>query len=151
MPDTQTPDFRKYQAADFEDCLDIFDSNCPEFFAPNERKGYLEFLAENPDRYEVCLLDGKILGAFGTWIDPDGKRGHVSWIMIDAAAHGTGLGTRIMQRALKMFAANDIPVIDFAASQKSAPFFSRFGAEEKSRIKEGWGPGLDRVNMQLEQ
>ncbi len=38
------PTFRPYQTADREACLGLFDANCPEFFAPNERADYVAFL-----------------------------------------------------------------------------------------------------------
>jgi GNAT superfamily N-acetyltransferase len=69
--------------------------------------------------------------------------------MIDPLAHGSGIGSAMMERVLEKFSSENVRVIDIAASQKSAPFFARFGAVEKYRTTEGWGPGLDRVEMQL--
>ena len=36
--------FRSYVSTDKSVCLKLFDANCPEFFAPNERVDYAEFL-----------------------------------------------------------------------------------------------------------
>jgi hypothetical protein len=41
--------FRPYSNADCQACTDIFDANCPEFFAPNERQGYESFLENVPE------------------------------------------------------------------------------------------------------
>jgi ribosomal protein S18 acetylase RimI-like enzyme len=142
--------FRQYSAADFDDCLVIFDGNCPEYFALNERQDYAQYLADNPAGYEVYLVRDRIMGACGTWIDPENQHGHISWIMIDPAGQGGGIGTCMMNRVLGKFRAERVPVVRIAASQKSAPFFARFGAVEISRTAEGWGPGLDRVEMQLQ-
>ena len=57
--------FRQYKASDRQACIDIFDANCPEYFAPNERQDYDEFLCNSPQDYEVCECDGRVLGAFG--------------------------------------------------------------------------------------
>ena len=99
--------------------------------------------------YEVCLVNNDVVGVFGTWLDLKNKRGHLSWIMIDPSAHGMGIGTAMMGCVLEILNPDKVQVIDIAASQKSAPFFTRFGAVEKSRTTEGWGPGLDRVEMEL--
>ncbi len=37
---------------------ELFDANCPEFFAPNERLDYAEFLDSNLLGYELCLTGG---------------------------------------------------------------------------------------------
>jgi len=126
----------------------VFESNCPKFFAPNEREEYKNFLAGNPPGYEVCLVESKILGAFGTWVETAGRRGHVCWIMIDPSGQGCGIGTAMMERVFETLGSKDIKAVDIAASQKSAPFFARFGAVEKNTTPEGWGPGLDRVDME---
>ena len=39
--------------------------------------------------------------------------------------------------------------IGISTSQKTAPFFARFGAVIGKVTEDGWGPGLDRVEMTL--
>lgn len=46
-------------------CLELFNVNCPEFFASNERVDYADFLDANPFDYELCLTEDKVTGAFG--------------------------------------------------------------------------------------
>ena len=70
-------------------CLDIFDANCPEFFAPNERQEYENFLNCDSKGYEVC----------------DESEGRA--------------------------------------------FFAKLGATPTSSTVDGWGPGMDRVDMVL--
>lgn len=142
--------FRPYSPADRPSCLALFDTNCPTFFAPNERSDYEAFLAGNPATYQVGLCGDEIVGAYGLMIDAARRRGRLSWIMVDAAAHGRGLGAGMMRRVLETVRSRGVSVVDIAASQKSAPFFARFGAVERSRAVEGWGSGLDRVDMELE-
>ncbi|MEZ4737036.1 MAG: hypothetical protein R3E79_58905 [Caldilineaceae bacterium] len=48
-------DLRRYQAADLEGCLALFDSNLPTFFAPHERAEFIEFLANTTDPYFVVV------------------------------------------------------------------------------------------------
>jgi hypothetical protein len=57
--------FRPYCPTDIDSCLDIFDANCPKYFAANERDEYRCFLDDVPTNYEVCEVDGQVLGAFG--------------------------------------------------------------------------------------
>ncbi len=55
--------FRPYNASDRQACIDIFDANCPEYFAPNERQEFDEFLDSAPQDYEICERDGRVMGA----------------------------------------------------------------------------------------
>jgi len=140
--------FRPYRASDKQACIDIFDSNCPEYFAPNERPDYEEFLDGAPKGYEICESDGRVLGAFGLFARKE-KEKSLNWILLDPQAQGMGVGSEIMRRVIQLSQASDITTLRVAASQKSAPFFAHFGAATKSTTKDGWGPGMDRVDMEL--
>jgi len=128
--------------------MGIFDANCPEFFAPNERQDYLVFLEDKPDGYEVCKIEGRVCGAFGLFADgPDVKR--LNWILIDPQTQGTGVGSKIMNRVVRSGRQSLTRTVKIAASNKSAAFFARFGAIVISSTKGGWGPGMDRIDMEL--
>ena len=144
----KTLTFRAYSPADRTACLDLFDANCPEFFAPNERVDYEGFLDEAPSTYWVCVRGREILAAFG--FVRHRERGRIQWIMVGREARGLGLGGRMMRRIQAEAGASGVRIIDIAASQKSASFFARYGAEPRQSIPEGWGPGLDRIDMELE-
>ena len=128
--------------------MDIFDANCPEYFAPNERQEYEDFLEEVPDDYEVCEADGRVCGAFGLFDDGDSVKA-LNWILLDPKTQGIGVGSKIMERVEYLGRASETKIVRIAASHKSAPFFARFGANTTSFTKEGWGPGMDRVDMEL--
>lgn len=140
--------FRPFSSADTESCLAIFDANSPAYFAPDERADYESFLETSPDGYEVCEVAGRIVAAFGLMSDdPDGER--LNWIMLDPDSKGVGLGSKIMNRVISLGRASQSPLIRIAASHKSAPFFAKFGAVARVRTQDGWGPGMDRVDMEL--
>ena len=139
--------FRPYSGADREACLVIFDANCPTFFAPNERVEYVSFLAAVPDRYEVCEVAGRVVAAFG--LVDDSKGLSLNWIMLDPESQGVGIGADIMKHVISVGRASQSFLIKIAASHKSAPFFAKFGAVATVHTEDGWGPGMDRVDMEL--
>ena len=142
------PRFRAFTATDTTACLALFDANCPEYFAPNERADYRAFLDAMPDGYEVCELDGAIVGAYGVHaIDDDNAALH--WILLAPAAQGHGLGAAIMSRTVRTLEQRGHRTLHISASHKSAPFFARFGAVEDARIIDGWGPGMHLVEMRI--
>lgn len=141
------PEFRPYAATDLAQCLSLFDENCPEFFALNERVDYGAFLHQEPSRYWVCVVAGRVAGAFGLFAREHGAPS-LNWILISSHVQGTGIGSQMMQRTMEEARRQGCRVIDIAASHKSAPFFARFGAIKVSEVPDGWGPGMHRIDMQ---
>ena len=139
---------RPYAPPDRAACLHLFDTNTPVYFAPNERADYEEFLNNVPAAYYLCTQDDVILAAFGLWTQ--GIRGRIQWIMVANDARGTGVGGKMMDYILAAASKANVKIIDIAASQKSAAFFAHYGAVHQKTTTEGWGPGLDRVDMILE-
>jgi GNAT superfamily N-acetyltransferase len=144
----RTTSFRPYSRADQEACLAIFDANCPTFFAPNERIDYKSFLDAAADGYEVCEVAGLVVAAFGLMRD-GAEEPTLNWIMLDPRSQGVGIGSAIMERVMSMGRSSRASLINIAASHMSAPFFARFGAAVVAHTKDGWGPGMDRVDMEL--
>lgn len=140
--------FRPYCSVDFQACIDIFDANCPDYFAPNERDDYQEFLEGAAEGYQVCEVDGRVLGAFGLLGDGSEEK-RLNWILLDPQSQGVGIGLKIMERVIELARTSQTGTVRIAASQKSAPFFARFGATTTLSTKDGWGPGMDRVDMVL--
>jgi GNAT superfamily N-acetyltransferase len=140
--------FRPCRASDQPACLALFDANCPEFFDPGERPGYVQFLEAIPEEYEVCLDENRIVGAYG--VLPHAPHEFViRWILIAPDAQGRGIGSAMMARALALLRVTGARRLHMAASHKSAPFFARFGARAMATTQQGWGPGLHRVDMEL--
>ncbi len=140
-----TVGFRPYRGADRGTCLALFDENCPDFFAPNERGDYERFL-DAVGEYQLCVLHDRVVGAYG--LCPDADRLALRWMMLSPRHQRRGLGSAIMARVLAEVRRAG-GTLRISASHKSAPFFARFGGLERSRIPDGWGPGMHRVEMEV--
>ena len=141
---------RPFRPDDADACLTLFDANCPACFAANERVDFQKFLEHDPQGFLVVEFGAAIAGCFGITTSADPSKARLNWIMIDPAVQGQGLGSKMMSRAHSQALGLRAKFLDIAASQYSAPFFARFGATESLRTRDGWGPGMDRVDMQLE-
>ena len=140
--------FQPYSVTHKDDCLSLFDANCPEFFAPNERDEYERFLDAKESGYEVCSAYGKVVGAFG--LLGDGReRKSLNWILLEPQSRGMGIGASIMERVVSLARGSGLNAIEIAASHRSAAFFVKFGAIAKVTTEAGWGPGMHRVDMEL--
>ncbi len=141
--------FESYEASYFEDCLELFDLNCPSSFAPNERGDFESFLSSPPGCYKLGLSQGKLVAAFGMEIDDRRGRARITWIMVSPNAKGLGAGSKMMHHAKQMLEDQRVDIIDIAASHLSEPFFSKFGATRVGFENDGWGEGMHRVDMEL--
>ncbi len=140
-------EFQRYQTSDLSECLSLFDANCPAYFAPNEREDYCAFLDGVPASYTVIRSKSVVVGAFGLAADNGNAR--LSWIMLDPSSQRSGIGSAIMAEATTRALELGAPAILIAASHLSAPFFARFDAAHVRYIRDGWGPGMHRVDMVL--
>ena len=140
--------FRNYKARDKTACLNLFDENCPEYFAPNERMDFEKFLDSSPRDYQVCMKGGIIIGVFGVFKKAP-RQSRLEWILISHNAQGVGLGTIIMEKARSLAYELDADVIHIATSHKAYKFFEKKGADKLSETKNGWGPDMHRIDMAL--
>ncbi|WP_180127724.1 GNAT family N-acetyltransferase [Rhodoferax sp. BLA1] len=140
--------FRPYSRTERETCLGLFDANCPEFFAPGERADYASFLDTSSACYELCLVQGQVVGAFGL-TGHERLRRSLSWILLHPSSQDMGIGTAVMARVIRLAISLGLELVAIAASHKSAPFFTKFGAVIHGFISDGWGPGMHRVDMGL--
>ena len=143
-----TVTFRGYLSTDKAACLELFDANCPEYFAPNERKDYENFLAANPENYELCFVARPLVGAFGLMHDGAVDR-NLRWVLLEPSSQGLGIGAMIMERVILNASESGARVVNIAASHKSVPFFAKFVSTKVTVTANGWGPGLDRDDMVL--
>jgi N-acetylglutamate synthase-like GNAT family acetyltransferase len=151
--------FRDYTPADRDACLALFDDNCPAFFAPNERADYDAFLAgveaslgaatHDGEGYVIVEQDGRVVGAHGVQHDATTDTCRLTWILHANAVQGRGYGRLVMARVLRVARAHGATSVQIAASDRSAPFFARFGAKAEEVTPDGWGPGMHRIDMRL--
>lgn len=141
-------EFRPYGESDLPSCLAVFDANCPEYFAVNERADYEKFLNGRPNGYTVCVAADQVVGAFGLF-NPSPGRATLNWILISPHVHGSGVGSSMMRQAVEQARRSGASSISIAASHKSAPFFAGCGAIQLSETPDGWGPGMHRIDMEL--
>jgi GNAT superfamily N-acetyltransferase len=140
--------FQPYDASHRAFCLGVFDANCPEFFAPNERADYAAFLDRIGERYTLCLAGGRVVGAFGVSPGAAAHEAHLNWIMVDPESQGAGVGRAILQETRRRALESGGTLVRIAASHRSAPFFARFGARQVAYAENGWGLQMHRVDME---
>lgn len=148
-PETELLEFKNYTPSDYDNCLFLFDLNCPSFFAAEERADYISFLATNQELYLLGRLGHEIVSAFGIEMGENRICG-IAWLMVHPEYHRKGYRSAMMAFVLKYARKHRIVKILLSTSQHSADFFEQFGAYETSRIENGWGVGMHRIDMEID-
>jgi ribosomal protein S18 acetylase RimI-like enzyme len=146
------PRIRGYEPGDREGCLAIFEANVPAYFDPSERKAFAEYLADPRGRFAVVdEAGGAVLGCGGVMTAREGKIANLVWGMIAPAHHRRGLGRLLALERLSWIAAMErVERVVMDTSQKTVAFYLRLGFAVTNSTPGGYGPGLDRVDMELE-
>lgn len=145
------PTFRPYEKADREACMALFESNCPKYFAPEERADYEDFLDTLNCDYSVLTIGEELVGCGGIHVDAETGQGNLCWGMVDQSRHKSGLGKALLEFRLAAIKANPAAThVHIDTSQLSGPFFAKYGFKETHKTKDGYGAGIDHVEMILE-
>lgn len=151
-PHAMTDIVRRYKPADRRGCLDIFDSNVPEFFDSAERSSFVSFLDDQAVAwlYQVIERQGRTVACGGFAVASNGLSAGLCWGMVARGLHGTGLGSLLTNARLEAARAiSGIEQVRLDTSQHTQGFYRRFGFVVEQIVPDGYGPGLDRWDMLL--
>ena len=89
-----------------------------------------------------------VVACGGLWFGQDPERpAGFAWGMVHPAWQRQGLGTQLARVRLARLRTLGVTRAVLDTSQLTAPFYARLGFQEVRRTPNGYGPGLDRVDM----
>ena len=140
---------RLYTPADKAACLAIFDSNMPQYFMPEERQQFEDWLdKEDREVYYVMTDNDQIVACGGIYIDTELNVAGQAWGMVLNSLHKRGYGKALTLHRIKEMDARFSHLDQhLGTSQHTAPFYEKMGYTTVEVIKEGFGPGLDHYKM----
>ncbi len=141
--------FRPYVLTDKDACLTLFDSNVPRYFDSSERAAFADFLDQPVGEYFVIEQGSEICGC-GGFRTEEGGQARFTWGMVDNARHGSGLGRMLAEyRLQEIQASGRFQEAELFTTPQIAPFFEKFGFEMTGVEKDGFAPGMDKIQMIL--
>jgi GNAT superfamily N-acetyltransferase len=143
---------RDYVAGDLPACLSVFDTNVPRYFRIEERSGYASFLEHLPGPYYLLVdTSGSVVGCGGYAISAGSDVADLCWGMVRRDRHGTGAGRILTElRIERIRGEGRAKAVALRTSQHTAGFYQHLGFRTTGVERDGYGPGLDRVDMRLE-
>jgi ribosomal protein S18 acetylase RimI-like enzyme len=143
-------DIHPYQQDYYTACLDIFQSNVPEFFNADEESAFSTYLLNYASHYFVILDKGQAVACGGFDIEGESNRVSLIWGMVHRRLHGQGYGTALLIHRLKALNAHHPDAtLMLDTSQNTYRFFEKFGFGVEQIIPDGYGAGLDQYDMTL--
>lgn len=143
--------FSQYSGAYKHDCLSIFDSNTPKYFADWERSEFEDYLdnhaAEN--HFFVVICEKLAVGCGGYEVR-DSVAG-LTWGMVSNQFHGRRIGEELLKYRLEHISENygDI-TLKIQTSQYTEGFFKKHGFITTDIVENGYDPGLHTIHMQYQ-
>lgn len=139
---------RPYQPNDFQQAINLFLLNTPQFFCPPEQQDLEEYLKEEIEYYFVMEEEGIILASGGCNIM--GDIGCLSWYIVHPGHHGRGLGKQLAEHNLQLLKNHkDVTKIKVRTSQLVYQFYEKLGFVLMNTQDNYWGEGMHLYEMEL--
>ena len=131
--------------------IEIFQSNCPKYFDPNDESEFLDFLEKYTDQnYLVILNKNKVIGCGGHYTKED--RHGIAWVMFERNSIGY---INLLKFVDKFFAEIESRIVRenkgfdiyINTTQVMEKLFNRYGFITYQVIKDEFGKGLDEYKM----
>lgn len=144
-------EIREYQSGDYQACLEILQSNIPEYFHEGDIVEFARFLKNLPGPFFVVVHPNASLIACGgiAFGLTTSTEAILCYGMVIRSQIHQGIGTELLRKRLEFFLprAPQVERIAVNTTQKTEGFFRKFGFSVVEREMDGFGPGLDRVSM----
>lgn len=142
----------KYKPIFRDRCIEIFNSNLPKFFAPEELQLFETFLDRDiKDNYYVVKHDDQVVACGGIFLEQETDEAGLSWGMVHSQYHQKGIGKWFTQYRIdllmKLYPAKTYKV---ETSQHTAAFYEKNGFKTIEMIPDGFGKGIDKYTMKIE-
>ena len=135
-----------------EDCITIFKSNLPKYFALEELPLFENFLDQNTEEnYFIVKMDGHVIGCGGFFLDTKNNMAGLSWGMVHADYHGKGIGQALTQYRIDLL-KKTYPALPYKieTSQHTAEFYEKNGFRTVEIVPDGFSKGIDKYTMIME-
>jgi [ribosomal protein S18]-alanine N-acetyltransferase len=152
-PARQPVELRHYSDADRSRLVEILCMNVPKYFSTGDVLDFERYLHDRPwARHYVYLgSDRRIVGCASCYAKAPGVIG-LSWTFFEPLGIGPSALRRILEeyfaRAARELCPDENSTLVLNTTPRTAKFMRRLGFSAIASIKDGYGPGYDKVLME---
>ena len=141
-----------YHQKYFESCMEIIQSNTPKYILPFEHLTFTDYLLRKNKTYFVFFKENVLVACGGYGLNKTKTKAGLSWGLVHRRYHKQGYGSHSIKYRLHHIKSiyQDIE-IHLGTSQHTYLFFEKFGFIIKQITKNGYGEGLDKYDMILNE
>lgn len=143
----------EYSPANENDCLSIFDSNVPLFFATEEREKFRSFLHRLTPPYYYFVVHNaneEIVACGGMKLEFSNHSAMLRWDMVTREFHNRSIGTFLTLSRLHLISQYpDFQMVNLHTSQHSYQFYEKTGFVLQNITPNGIAEGIDEYYMEL--
>ncbi|MTI17329.1 GNAT family N-acetyltransferase [Rhodobacteraceae bacterium RKSG542] len=137
---------RPYEDKDYGDCIELFRSNMPKYFADHELSEFVAFLKAVHDPYYTILEGGRPVACGGFFRKGDSYG--FMWGMVGYDYQGIGYGRALVQHRLdEIYRLDPNAKVTIDTSQHTRGFYELMGFKVVRVTPNGYAPGLDKIDM----
>jgi GNAT superfamily N-acetyltransferase len=150
---------RPWTPDDLDGSLALARSNTPDFILPHEVAAYGAWLRRacgpDADPGDACAYfvrddpAGGLAACGGIAFAAGAPVATLCWGLVRRDLHRKGIGTAMILERLALAWARGVAVVAMDTTPAALGFFLRHGFAEVSRTRDGYGPGLDRIDLEL--
>jgi predicted GNAT family N-acyltransferase len=150
LPSMSAARARAIRTEDITACVELMRGNVPRYFTEGELDDFEGWLAVRSSPFLVIEEGGEIVACGGYHVDESKGEAGLNWGMVRRSEHRHGLGSLLLAERLSMIAREPrVQAVVLDTSQHSRPFYERHGFRAVAETPDGYGPGLDRIDMRL--
>ncbi|WP_264529288.1 GNAT family N-acetyltransferase [Flavobacterium sp. N502540] len=147
---------REYLSSDYNDCIEAFKSNVPDYFASKEVQDFENFLeriekGKDNVRFFVVQYNQKVIGCGGFADMNDDSLFALAWGLIHKDFHGRGFGEKLLQHRIEQIRQiNPEFSLIIDTTQYVKGFFEKHGFRTTKVTNDYYTIGMHRHDMILQ-
>jgi hypothetical protein len=147
--DDSVSTLRLFATPDASACLEVFDSNVPQYFGTHERADFSNYLLQHERAHDYLVVEraGRIVACGGLMRTAEDTAAFC-WGMVDRRLHRQGLGNILALTRVAQAHALGVRRLTLSTSQHTRGFYAAQGFIVTAIVPDGHGPGLDAVHME---
>jgi GNAT superfamily N-acetyltransferase len=138
--------FSPFRQNELSDYLAIYDSVSSDYFIPDNRGEFLDFLTRFNDPFFIGRWAGSPAACGGFYMKT-ASLACLTWGIVHKRFHHQGLGSELLRYRIEAARLLGARQVEIHTSQLTEGFYAKFGFVRTCLVEDHFGPGIHEVDM----